>query len=219
MLLLHPPLLSAAVWRRLSPILTAAGHSVLAPDLRTDRTEGWWRFARDAAVAAAPQADAVLAHSGAGALVPAVLDALPSARAVVLIDAVLPAVRGRTVVSPAMRAAVHEMAIAGVLPPWTSWWDEETLVDLVPEPADRAALVAQAPRLPETFYDVAVPAPEGWEPAIRGYLQLSPAYDDVAALARQRGWQTMSLPGRHLDLLSDPGPVARAVLVLLAGGG
>lgn len=218
LLLLHPPLLSAAVWRRLAPILTAQGHSVLVPDLRTDGAEGWWRTARDAAVAAAPRADAVLAHSGAGVLVPAVLDALPAARAVVLIDAVLPAVRGCTEASPEMRAAVREMAIDGVLPPWTSWWGDETLVDLVPEPADRAALVAQAPRLPETFYDVAVPAPEGWEPEIRGYLRLSPAYDDTAAQARRRGWQTRSLPGRHLDLLSDPSPVAEAVLVLLAGG-
>lgn len=219
LLLLHPPLLSAAVWRRLSPHLSASGHSVTTPDLRPVRAEDWWRAARDAAVAAAPHADAVLAHSGAGVLVPTVLDALPSAHAVVLIDAVLPAVRGRTVVAPAMRAAVRELAVDGVLPPWTSWWGAQTLADVVPDPEDRAALVAEAPRLAEALYDVEVPAPEGWEPAVRGYLQLSPAYDDMAAEARDRGWPTVSLPGHHLDLLSDPQPVARAVLALLAGGG
>lgn len=216
LLLLHPPLLSAVVWRGLAPILAASGHSVAAPDLRPAQADDWWRAARGTAVAAAPLAEAVLAHSGAGVLAPVVLDALPAARAVILIDAVLPAARGNTSVTPAIREAVRGLARDSVLPPWTSWWDEATLTELVPEAGDRAALVAEAPRLPETFFDVAVPAPVGWEPAIRGYLQLSPAYDADTARARQRGWQTMSLPGRHLDLLSDPAPVARAVLALLA---
>lgn len=216
-MLLHPPLLSAAVWRRLGPLLSESGHTVATPDLRPDRALDWWRFARDAAVAAAPRADAVLAHSGAGVLAPVVLDALPAASAVVLIDAVLPSAGASTRVTPAMREAVRDLAVNGVLPPWTSWWDEATLRDLVPDRGDRAALVAEAPRLPEAFYDVDVPAPHGWEPAVRGYLQLSPAYGDVADRARSRGWPTLSLPGRHLDLLSDPRPVARAVLALLAG--
>lgn len=219
LLLLHPPLLSAAVWRRLSPLLTEPGNSVTVPDLRQAHVEDWWRFARDTAVAAAPRADAVLAHSGAGVLVPVVLDALPEARAVVLIDAVLPAFRGSTTTSAVTRTAVGGLAVAGVLPPWTSWWGEAVLADLVPEPGDRATLVAEAPQLPEAFFDVSVPAPDGWEPPVRGYLQLSPAYADIAEQAQQRGWQTMTLPGRHLDLLSDPVPVARAIHAMLAGTG
>ncbi len=218
LLLLHPPLLSAAVWRRMGPILSAGGHSVSAPDLRPAAAADWWRRAGDAAVAADPDADAVLAHSGAGVLAPVVLAGLPTARAVVLIDAVLPAAAGRTAVTPSMRAGVRALAVDGVLPPWTSWWGEDALRELVPDPSDRAALVAEAPQLPETFFDVDVPAPDGWEPAVCGYLQLSPAYDDVAQAARERGWRMASLPGQHLDLLSDPDPVARAVLALLDDG-
>ncbi len=161
LLLLHPPLLSAAVWRRLSPRLTAAGHSVTAPDLRPAQAEGWWRLARDAAIAAAPDSDGVLAHSGAGVLAPVVLDSLPAAQAVVLIDALLPAVGGSTAVTPPMRDAVRELAVAGVLPQWTSWWDEATLTELVPDPDDRAALIAQAPRLPEALYDVRISVKHG----------------------------------------------------------
>lgn len=216
MLLLHPPLLSAVVWRRLAPMLVQAGHSVTAPDLRPVQAEAWWMRARDAAVAADPEADAVLAHSGAGTLAPVVLDALPHARAVVLLDAVLPAVDGATSTTPDMREAVRTLAVDGVLPPWTSWWGAKALEGLVPAADDRAALVAEARGLPEALYDVPVPAPDGWEPPLRGYLQLSPAYDEDAARARERGWQTMSLPGQHLDLLADPLPVARAVLALLA---
>lgn len=200
-------------------MLTEAGHSVTAPDLRPAQAEDWWLHARDQAVAAAADADTVLAHSGAGVLAPVVLDALPDAQAVVLVDSVLPAFVGATRVTPALREAVRVLAVDGVLPPWTSWWGEESLATLVPDADDRAALVADAPGLPEALYDVAVPAPAGWEPALRGYLQLSPAYDDEAAQAEERGWHTMALPGQHLDLLTDPGPVARAVLALLAGEG
>lgn len=215
LLLLHPPLLSAAVWRRLGPFLEAAGHEVCTPDLRPGGAAGWWAVAREAAVAATPRAEAVLAHSGAGVLAPVVIDALPAARAVVLIDAILPAAHGPTVTSAAMRARIAELAVTGVLPPWTSWWGEAVLAGSVPDPEDRALLSAEAPSLPEAFYDVPVPVPAGWEPAVRGYLQLSAAYDEHAAGARRRGWATARLPGQHLDLLRDPVPVARAVLALL----
>lgn len=61
-----------------------------------------------------------------------------------------------------------------------------------------------------------VPVGSGWEPHVRGYVQLSDAYDAEAAEARQRGWQVVPVPGRHLDLLRRPEPVARAVLDLLS---
>lgn len=216
-LLLHPPLLSPVVWSRLSPILIAAGHTVSAPDLGPFTPQEWWRSARGTAIAASPQADAVLAHSGAGSLAAPVLYGLPNPRAVILIDAVLPSVRGETAVSPAIRTAVAGLADGGVLPPWPTWWSDANLAELIPDKDDRAALIAQAPRLPESFYDVAVPAPEGWEPAERGYIRLSPAYADEAEEAGRRGWRVRSLPGRHLDLLSDPESVGRVVLELLDG--
>lgn len=118
--------------------------------------------------------------------------------------------------TPSMPDAVRRLAVDGVLPRWTSWWEPRTWAELVPDPSHREALAAEAPQLPETIFDVAVPAPSGWEPPVRGYLQLSPAYEDVAARARKRGWTTSALPGRHLDVLSDPGPVADAILLMLA---
>jgi hypothetical protein len=215
LLLLHPPLLSAVVFRRLVPLLVDAGHDVRAPGLRFDRVERWWQQAGESAVVGMPQAEVVIAYSGSGVLAPTVVAALPSARVVVLVDAVLPAARGATRTSAAMREAVRELAVDGVLPPWTSWWGPHELTDLVPDPADREALAAEAPTLPEAFYDVAVPVPPGWEPQVRGYLQLSPAYQDAAAQARQRGWRTEQLPGQHLDLLTRPTAVAAALLPML----
>ncbi len=112
LLRLHPPLLSAVVWRRLAPLLAESGHSMTAPDLRPLRAQGLVAARRGAAVAAAPD--------------------------------------------------------------------------------------AEVPRLPEALYDVAVPAPTDWEPRVRGYLQLSPAYDDAAEQARQRGGTRRRCPGSIL---------------------
>lgn len=218
LLLLHPPLLSPVVWDRLAPLLRAAGHVVAAPRLLDgppDDVATWWRDATRAAVGALPDADAVIAHSGAGVLAPSVLDALPAPVAVVLVDAVLPAPSGRHRTPPDLRAAVAGLAQDGVLPPWTRWWGDAVLTEQVPDPADRAALDREAPALPEAFYDVTVPLPPGWEPARRGYLRLSPAYQDDERRAADRGWRTTRLDATHLALLTDPGPVAHAVAGLL----
>jgi hypothetical protein len=85
----------------------------------------------------------------------------------------------------------------------------------VPDAADRRLLDERAPHLPAGFFDVPVPVPDDWEPAHRGYLRLSPAYDEEAAEATRRGWRVSYLPGRHLDVLSRADDVARAVLELL----
>ncbi len=212
LLLLHPPLLSPVVWSRMVPLLHDAGHDVAVPDLRDPVASGWWEGARDAAVAACPDAEVVVAHSGAGVLVPVVCKDVATVKAVVLLDAVLPPPYGEHRTPTELRDAVAGMATGGVLPPWTSWWGEDKLAALVPDEAARRALVAEAPSLPAQFFDIAVPAPAGWEPARRTYVQLSPSYDAEVRDAASRGWRTVSLPGRHLDLLSRPDRVGRAVL-------
>lgn len=217
-LLLHPPLLSPVVWRRLAPLLAQAGHPPSAPRLALTPTRRWWEAAAQSAAAAAPDAELLLAHSGAGVLVPEVAGRLPGLQAVVLLDAVLPARAGETVPSPDLRRLVAELADDGVLPPWPHWWPEHELAEQLPDPADRAALEAEAPWLPSAFYDVPVPVPAGWEPPVVGYLQLSPAYREQRQEAERRGWRTAVLDGRHLDLLARPQPVVDAVQALLGAG-
>ena len=219
LVLVHPPLLAPVALSRLAALLGAGGHQVIVPDLRHAVTSGpvgaWWQRAVDAAVAAMPTAQAVLAHSGAGALVPPLLDALPWGEAVVLIDAVLPPSAGVYATSAPVRAMVADLAVGAVLPPWTSWWPPGELEAQVPDDDDRAALIAPTPCLPEGAYDVDVPAPPGWEPASRSYLRLSPAYAAQADQAAARGWHVEHHQGRHLDVLARAPVVAAAVRRLL----
>ena len=218
-MLVHPPLLAPVVFSRLAPLLEAGGHQVAVADLREAVTVGpagaWWQRAVGAAVAAMPSAQVVLAHSGAGALVPPLLAALPQAAAVVLLDAVLPPSAGAHTTPAPVRAMVAGLAVGGVLAPWTSWWPSGELEVQVPHDGDRDALVEATPALPEAIYDVDVPAPPGWEPPVRSYLRLSPAYAAQADAAAARGWRVEHHEGRHLDVLARAGDVAAAVRRLL----
>lgn len=216
-LLVHPPLLSPVVWRQVAGRLRTAGHDVTVPALRWTDDDRWWDEAASSVSERAGDADAVVAHSGAGALVPVLLAGLPVARAVVLVDAVLPPESGCTTPPEALRRFVADLAVDGVLPPWTSWWGPDAMAELVPDPGDRDDLVSTTPRLRASFLDAAVPAPDGWEPPARAYLQLSDAYDSEAGEARQRGWVVERLDAQHLDLLARPDVVTSAVLRLLPG--
>lgn len=213
-LLLHPPLLAAAISAPMSAVLAGRGHDVFAPALPTDPTRWWWQAARDTALRHCPEPDLVVAHSGAGVLAPLVVAGAPAVRAVVLVDAVMPAVSGATVPSSAMRAAVGDLASDGVLPAWPDWWSPQELAEELPNETHRRLLRESSPRLPVSFYDVEVPVPTDWEPMTCGYLRLSPAYDAHADEARRRGWQVADAPGRHLDVLTRPGPMAAEVLAL-----
>jgi hypothetical protein len=58
------------------------------------------------------------------------------------------------------------------------------------------------------------PAP-GWPNASCGYLQLSEAYGDDAARARELGWPVRQQLSHHLALLTQPGQVARSLRTLI----
>ncbi len=54
-----------------------------------------------------------------------------------------------------------------------------------------------------------------WPDAPRAYLQLSEAYQDPAARARELGWPVTRQLSHHLALLTEPGRVAESVHGLL----
>ena len=48
----------------------------------------------------------------------------------------------------------------GLLPPWTAWWDD--LTGVFPDDATRAAVEAEQPRLPLSYFTATLPVPDGW---------------------------------------------------------
>ncbi|MER6665869.1 alpha/beta hydrolase [Amycolatopsis japonica] len=87
--LVHGTTQSPAGWDRVAKLLTAAGHRTIAVDLLTPRelpVEGYAQHARDQYDGERPM---VVAHSGAGVLLPAIAEAL-DARALVWVAAYIP---------------------------------------------------------------------------------------------------------------------------------
>ena len=178
------------------------------------------RRVRDAVDRLPPGQPIVLvAHSNAGPLLPVVGAAVRRPVAgYVFADARLPAVVGPTPTSsPARLDLLRPTATGGRLPPWTTWWDEHEVAQLLPDPSTRAAITAEQTRLPLSYYEQLIPVPPGWDARPCGFLLFSPAYEEMARDARERGWEVDRIPGGHLHQVVDPDTVAARITAMTTG--
>jgi hypothetical protein len=163
-------------------------------------------------------ADSVLliGHSGAGLLLPVIADATTSkVGALIFVDAFLPPQHGSTpLMPPALMDRLHPLAGEGALPPWSRWFGEDTMRELVPDETVRRSLEQEMPRLPLAYFQARVPMPDGWAQRPCAYLLLSPdTYCDSAARASASGWPVQEIPGaHHLSIITDPLAVADRLL-------
>jgi len=197
----------------------------MIPDLRSALTAQppVWRAVVDAALiaaAAVESVDVVIAHSGAGTLVPRLARELDP-RIVVFVDAVLPGDGTHHQPGAGFVEFIDSLPNDGpLLPPWHEWWGEEMLAQLIPDDVLRGAIAADTPRVPRSFFAESVPLPAGWSArAGQCYLQLSPAYADDRARAAAAGWPHAGLDGQHLDVAAKPTEVAVALIDLIVRTG
>lgn len=222
LLLVHSPLVGRGTWELVAADLAHDGYVVTVPDLAGPVAAGppyHLRQARVIADSAAGQPAILIGHSRAGPLLATAGTMLgEGACGYVFVDARLPA-PGRSwmqTLSPGLAARLRDMADPqGWLPPWPQWWDDGELAALLPDPAARRHFAAGCPRLPMAMFEEIYPPAPGWPDAPGGYLQLSRAYDDDAARARELGWPVRQHLSHHLALLTEPGQVAREVRKLI----
>jgi alpha/beta hydrolase family protein len=217
-------LLGPLTWAAVAARLAASGRTTVVPSLvnvtDVDDPPFWPRVAAtvDEAVAQLPQGQpiVVVAHSNAGLFVPVVVDA--ARRPVVgclFVDARLPARTGPTpAASPERLAHLRTMVSDGRLPRWTQWWDADDVARLFPDPQTGAAVSAQQPRLPLSYYEQRIPVPAGWDDRPCGYLLFGPPYDRAADESRDRGWDVDEVSGGHLHQLVDPDAVAARIVAM-----
>lgn len=212
LILIHSPFLGPATWQSTARALEGKQRRVHVPSLQAVARSAppYWPAGVDSIIrSAADEPVLLVAHSNAGLYVPAVVDALgEQVRGVVFVDAALPGAGHYTTPDFLRRLA----SVDGLLPPWTSWWDEADVDGLFPDARVRAAVEAEQPRMPLAYYDHLPPAPRDWTAPSAGYIWFGRPYDNGAAQAAMRGWPTVHLPGGHLHMLTDPNAVAAAVL-------
>jgi pimeloyl-ACP methyl ester carboxylesterase len=223
LVLVHSPLVGRRSWEPVAKDLAGDGYGVAVADLAGTVTAGPPYYRRQAEViagCAAGRPVILVAHSRAGPLLATAGTMLKDqVRGYVLVDGRLPT-PGRSwleTVQPGFAARLREMAgPQGRLPPWPQWRAEEELAALVPDPAVRQRFTAGCPRLPLALLEEVQPPAPGWPGAPGSYLQLSEAYGDEAARARELGWPVSQLLSHHLALLTEPARVARELRQLIS---
>jgi hypothetical protein len=215
--LVHSPFLGPASWSGVAEELRRDGRGVMVPSLvGALRSPSPLHLAlAGAAVEAVSGRANLVVHSGAGPLVPAIVDLMPSqVAAAVFVDATLPH-PGRTWADtvPAEMAGQLTGMVGpdGLLPRWHEWFPPATLAELVPDERVRAAFCAGVPRVPLRYLQEVAPDTNAWKALPRGYVQLSAAYQDAAAEARRAGWPVARVGGHHLSGVTEPVTVAAAV--------
>jgi pimeloyl-ACP methyl ester carboxylesterase len=216
--LLHSPLVGPTTWRWVAGALSATGHDVTVPDLRTAALVGDPEAvitAAAAAVHAAWSAPVLVGHSGAGSILPSVAERLGgNRRRLVFVDAGLPPCEGRVTLGGPFLDSLRTLADDGVLPKWSTWWGEGVMQLLVPAAERRAALEAEMAEVPLAFFESSLDMPTRWCESPGSFVLLSESYRGDAERARALGWPTVERLGGHLDIVNDPDEIARTILEL-----
>ena len=211
-MLIPSPLLGPATWEPTAQVLQRTGRRAVVPSLQcvAQSAPPYWPAGVEAVVRAAGGEPAVLVpHSNSGLYIPALLAELGDlVRGVVFVDAALPGA-GYHAPREFLQALV---GADGLLPPWTSWWEESDVAELFPSADVRSRVEAEQRRMPLDYYDYLPPAPDGWDHGIEcAYIWFAEPYDTGAEQARVHDWPTTHIPGHHLHMLVDPDAVATAI--------
>jgi hypothetical protein len=219
--LIHSPLVGPSTWLPVARELERRGTRALVPSLlpaATAPVPQWRRCVEIVRAATSGVSDPIvlIGHSGGGLLLPAIADAVASeVGRLIFVDSAVPATSGETpLATPEFFEHLRSLAVDGVLPPWSSWWGEDAMTELVPDEAPRAALVRELPSLPLSYFEQSSPSPRDWDRVECAYLLFSDAYRGQADQVRNRGWRVEAISGAHLHMVVDPVAVTDALLRL-----
>ncbi len=218
--LVHSPLVGPATWSRVGEELSATGHHVAIPSLVGAASTGSWNACVVAAVAGACAADrlhVLVGHSGAGPLLPVIASLIePRPDLLVFVDAGVPPREHAAVLMPQQFLDhLRTLTSDGQLPKWSDWFGPARMESLLPNRAERNAIVAELPTLPLAYFEESVPMPSRWTDFACAYILLTDSYRQDAEEARVRGWPVVELPGNHLDIVNRPGDIADALLAFV----
>ena len=220
LVMLHSPLVGPGTWRTLAPLLRARGFDVAVPDLSVAMQGESPFYSRLVQAARAaiddPSHTILVAHSGAGSLIPAVADNGAAAGAV-FVDALLPH-PGQSwfeTASDSLNSLIKTLAHQGRVPRWHLWWPKGAIEKLLGDQKTFENFASELNDLPLSFFSEigpAVPLPPRLACA---YLQLGPMNEAEALAAGRSGWPVKRVGLHHLAMLTNPAEVADAIESLL----
>jgi hypothetical protein len=215
--LVHSPLVGPLTWSLVAGEMRQRGLDVLVPILEDslDSKELFWKqHAQSAAQALADfaQADFVtlVAHSGAGPLLPAIRQLLGNlVNGYVFVDAGIP--RDGATRLDLMKSEDPEWAAqfqeylkgGGHFPDWSF----DDLQEVIPDETLCRQMVSEIRPRGLDFFAEPIPVFDGWPDAPCIYIQFSAPYEHLAAQARQADWPTYKMEAGHFHMLVKPAAV------------
>jgi hypothetical protein len=213
-MLIHSPLVGPLTWTLVADQMRQRGLDVIVPFLRdsTDSAKPFWKQHAACAAAALTQIPknssiTLVAHSGAGPLLPAIRQSLARPiNAYVFVDAGIPR-NGATRLDllkaedPAWAAQFQAELERGARFPS---WSFDDLQAIIPDESLRRQMVAEIRPRRLDFFTEPIPVFDGWPDAPCVYIRFSAPYEKPAAQARQAGWPTYELEAGHFHMLVDP---------------
>jgi pimeloyl-ACP methyl ester carboxylesterase len=221
-LLIHSPLVGRLTWTLVAEQMQQRGSRVIVPDLEdsSDSNEPFWKQHAESAAQALrdfPNEHPVIlvAHSGAGPLLPSIAQLLahPIA-AYVFVDAGIPrdgASRLDLMKSedPAWAEQFQQSLERGENFPN---WNNDDLREIVPDAKLREQLVNEIHPRGLNFFLEPIPVFRGWPDAPCIYIRFSAPYAQPSKYAQQAGWTTYELEAGHFHMLVDAPAVSNMIV-------
>lgn len=217
--LIHSPLVGPLTWTLVAEQLQLRGLNALVPLLKdtTNSQEPFWKQHAESVSAQIPQNDpvALIAHSGAGPLLPVIRQSLSNPiNAYVFVDAGIP--RNGASRLDLMKSEDPEWAaqFQAELERGKSFpnWNNDDLREVIPDESLRRQMVAEIRPRGLGFFTEPIPVFDGWPDAPCIYIQFSAAYEKPAAYARLAGWQIHELEAGHFHMLVDRATVTDLIV-------
>jgi hypothetical protein len=212
LILLHSPLVGPGTWRLLAPLLRAQGYDVSIADFTSVMVGDGPYYPQLLRCARAklnnPENTVLIAHSGAGVLIPALAE--DGGGGAIFVDALLPH-PGRSwfdTVPVELVADLERRAHNGRVPPWHLWWPQSAVKSLFKDAASFDRFSAELNQLPLAYFREIAPASVLARNFGCAFLQLSAGYAAEAEIAERNGWPVRRLALDHLAMLTHCDEVA-----------
>lgn len=220
--LIHSPLVGPLTWSHVAAELQTRGQDVLVPILEdsSESAEPFWKQHAESvsrSLAEFPREShlTLVAHSGAGPLLPVIRDSIANPiHAYVFVDAGIPRAGASRLdlmktEDPEWAAQFEqELANGARFPNWSF----EDLREVLPNESLRQQMVAELQPRGLGFFSEPIPVFDAWPDAPCIYIHFSRAYDQPAALAVEKGWIVEQLKAGHFHMLVDPGTVTDRII-------
>lgn len=212
--LIHSSLVGGLTWTLVADQLRQRGLKVVVPLLKDspDSNEPFWEQHAESVAEAlgdipSYQPVILVAHSGAGPLLPVIREALQNPiHAYIFVDAGIP--RNLASSLDLMRSEDAEWAEqfqqslerGERFPNWSS----DDLREIVPDNELREQLVAEIHPRGLDFFREPIPVFKEWPDAPCSYIRFSDPYKYYEAYAQRSKWRTFELNTGHFHMLVDP---------------